>query len=71
MRANRGLGNAASESNTHLGRHKFWRTAEGAGRLAIPHILLAKAVVCNLNVALGRKQNVVELEIAEVSGRVM
>jgi hypothetical protein len=50
--------------SAYLRRHKLGRTAERGSRLAVPHILLAKTVVGDLDVTFDGEKDVVELEIA-------
>jgi hypothetical protein len=45
---------------TRLWSHKFRGAAESAGRRGVPHVLFAKTIVGNLNVAVKREENVVE-----------
>lgn len=49
---------------THFGGHELGCAAEGRGRLAEPHVLLAQSVVGDLDVPVEREEDVVELEIA-------
>jgi hypothetical protein len=49
---------------TYLWRHEFWGTTEGASRGTEPHILLAKTIIGNLDVAIKRQQDVVKFQIA-------
>lgn len=48
---------------TNLGCHELGSTTEGAGGAAVPHILLAKTVISNLDVTIKSQQNVVQLQI--------
>ena len=48
---------------TNLRSHEFWCTAKGACGIAMPHILFAKPIICNLDVTVERQQNVVEFQI--------
>jgi hypothetical protein len=48
---------------TNLGCHELRCTTEGASGAAVPHVLLAKTVISNLDVTIKSQQNVVELQI--------
>ena len=50
--------------DAYLGSHELGGTAEGAGRAAVPHLLLAETVVGNLDVSIERQEDVVELQIS-------
>ena len=47
------------EGPTYLWRHKLGGSAEGAGRLAEPHVLLAETVIGNLDVAVQGEKNII------------
>jgi hypothetical protein len=48
---------------TYLRSHELRSTTERAGGTAIPHVLLAETVVCNLNVAIQSEKNVIQLQV--------
>lgn len=48
---------------TYLGCHELGSTTESASSTAIPHVLLAKTIVCDLNVTVQGQKNIVQLQI--------
>jgi hypothetical protein len=48
---------------TNLGSHELRSTTEGTSGAAVPHVLLAKTVITNLDVTIKGQQNVVQLQI--------
>lgn len=52
------------EPRTHLWSHELWSTTESTGSLAIPHLLLTKTVISNLDVSIEGQKDVIELEIS-------
>ena len=51
-------------TNPYLRGHELGGTAEGAGRLPIPHLFFTQTVIGNLHVSVQCEQDIVELEIA-------
>lgn len=51
-------------TKTYFWRHEFRSTAEGAGTRSIPHFFLTQPIVGNLDMAVKRQEDVVELKIS-------
>lgn len=50
-------------SQTYFRSHEFGCTTEGASGAAVPHVLLAKTVISNLDMTIQGQQDVVKLQI--------
>ena len=55
--------NECEITSTYLWCHEFGGTTECACAAPIPHVLLAKTIVCNLDVTIQGQKNVVKLQV--------